>query len=46
MTDYILGGGLAGLIWGVCHPNSTIIEKGPVGGIVSWADDDTPHPAI
>jgi len=35
MTDYILGGGLAGLIWGVCHPNSTIIEKGPVGGIVS-----------
>lgn len=34
MSECILGGGMAGLIWGACHPDSLIIEKGPIGGMV------------
>lgn len=35
MTDYILGGGLAGMIWGACHPGSIVVEKGALGGMVN-----------
>ena len=34
MSECILGGGMAGLIWGACHPDSLIIERGPIGGMV------------
>lgn len=34
MVDCILGAGLAGLIWGACHPQSLIIERGSIGGMV------------
>lgn len=32
--NVILGGGLAGLIWGVYHPNCLIVEPGKIGGMV------------
>lgn len=34
MRQIILGGGLSGLIWAVYHPNSIIIEPGPLGGMI------------